>query len=353
MSAGRLNNCITVGRLAKQITPDPPTPFPEDYITLKFSVGSVINFDPLVVGNWNSFLANEGSEGVTFTDVKLEFFTVKLAGNLDTVTALTIFNKDLLDVEISKLVNLEWLDLANNSLENTEIVVGLANLTHIKLDVNNLWGLNLSTQQVPGDKLISLSLNNNSLINGLDLWNLNKLQYLSITTCDISEITGINSLISLQHLACDNNQISSIYLGECLELLILQCANNPLTELNLSANLELHTLQANNCLLSGTFHIENNLKLKLIVLSNNIDLDNLQGYNLLASIDNLTSFFLNDCKFGLAEIAALFNYIVTADQYPNVLKIDGVGNDYIGGDPAAMADYATIAGNGTIINVNI
>jgi len=328
--------------------------FPSDYIMLKFSDVSWMGFDPQDVEQWNDFFISEGGN-TNFTAVELGFGVVKLAGNLDLPAArLRISNKNLVDCDLSKFIGLERLDLSSNQLSNGGTIIdGLSNLTHLKLDNNPLFELN-TTALMEQHKIESISLNNCDLF-ALSVDTLDTIRYLSVNNNEaLSFIDGLNttggSLLTLDITACAFEEIELSSLDSLENLL---AGNNPFaSNLILTSNTNLKYLYLTACNQSGVFDCSSNPLLKLIVLTGNA-YSKIIGVDTLASIDNLTSFYLGDNLFSLLEIGFFFDYLVTASKYPSVIKIDGAGNAAIGGDPDVVDDYNTLSSNSVIMYVNM
>ena len=104
--------------------------------------------------------------------------------------------------------------------------------------------------------------------------NINTVTYLSVTTQNISDLTGIEDFISLEDLYCMDNQLTSLDLSNNINLNYLNCENNQLISLDVSQNTSLFTLKCSyNQLIS-------------LNLSANINLDQVRCFsNQITSID--------------------------------------------------------------------
>jgi len=97
---------------------------------------------------------------------------------------------------------------------------------------------------------------------------------LGLNDRNISDLTGIGLFVNLEHLDCDNNQLTSLVIKKNTALTYLHCMGNQLTSLDVSRNTLLTYL-----------HCADNLLTELDV-SNNTELTFLGCYeNLLTSLD--------------------------------------------------------------------
>lgn len=353
MSTGKTKCCITAGRLRPDTTPDPPTPFPEDFLKLQFTTIEWVDFDVTDPAQWNGWLTDRGCEGCAFDQVQVEFGNiVKLAGNLESPTKIVINGYQMIDCDISKLPNLTHVDLSSNLLSRSDIVVGLLNLIYLNLGLNVFNEIDLTSQRSVGN-LTTLNVSNNELLY-LDVSDITKLGTLTCNYTGISEITGLSFLGELKQLQCTHNNITALDLSACVMLENLICANNPIQNADLMIDycIELLSLQANDCDFSGTFSYEFNTKCALVNLAGNA-VENLTGYESLTIPYNTAAIYLQDNAFGFSEIDTLLAWFSNNAKYPAVLKIDGTGNANIGGDGTVMGYYNDLAANGTIITANI
>ncbi|MBK8442577.1 MAG: leucine-rich repeat domain-containing protein [Sphingobacteriales bacterium] len=110
---------------------------------------------------------------------------------------------ELTVLEVSDLVNLEYLDCGDNQLSS--------------LDISNL--VNLQTLDCSDNQLSSLEINN-----------LTNLQYLHCSFNQLSSLE-INNLTNLQYLFCYGNQLSKLDVSNLINLQYLICSFNQLTSL--------------------------------------------------------------------------------------------------------------------------
>ncbi len=66
--------------------------------------------------------------------------------------------------------------------------------------------------------------------------------YLSLSYKNISDLTGIEAFVNLEHLYVDNNQLTSLDLSANISLEVLECSYNQLTSLDISNNYSLTQL---------------------------------------------------------------------------------------------------------------
>ncbi|MFC2152527.1 hypothetical protein ACFLSE_08370 [Bacteroidota bacterium] len=66
---------------------------------------------------------------------------------------------------------------------------------------------------------------------------------LDVNGAAISDLTGIESFVSLKYLYCNGNQLSSLDVSNNTELQCLYCNNNQLTNLDVTSNINLTMLE--------------------------------------------------------------------------------------------------------------
>ncbi len=114
----------------------------------------------------------------------------------------------------------------------------------------------------------------------------------------ITDLTGIESFISLTELQCSNNQLSSIDLSNCTKLITLNCLNNELTNLDVSNCSELYLIDCRENELSS-LDISNLSKLVTLNCSQNnlssINISNCSDLRILHCNQNqLNALTIND-----------------------------------------------------------
>lgn len=127
----------------------------------------------------------------------IEFFT-----NVD---YLYVHNNNLVEADLSSLINLKFLKINNNSLTN--------------LDVSDLIGLEY------------IQCYNNQLIS-LDFSGLTNISVISSSNNQLTSLT-LNENSQLVHLYCNDNLLTSLDVSGSPNLVQLQCSSNNLTTLNI------------------------------------------------------------------------------------------------------------------------
>ena len=217
---------------------------------------------------------------------------------------LKIRAKNVIDITeikgLSKLTNLEGLDLLYNKISE---IKGLENLTNLqKLDL----GENRITDIKGLDALINLkelSFFVNRISEIKELENLTNLQYLHLGRNKIKEIKGLEHLTKLQVLFLSNNQIAEIKGVEHLtQLKNLGLTKNKITEikgLERLTNLEILTLGNNH--ITEIKGLDNLYKLKTLMFNGN-QIKEIKG---LENLNNLRSLWLSNNK--ITEIKGFEN----------------------------------------------
>jgi len=201
---------------------------------------------------------------------------------------------------LSKITNLEGLDLYYNQI--TEIK-GLENLTNLqKLDL----GENKITDIKGLDTLINLKelsffINRISEIRGLE--NPTNLQYLQLGRNKIKEIKGLENLTNLQELFLSNNQISEIKgLENLINLKNLSLRKNQITEIKGIENLiNLETVSLANNQITEIKELDKLINLRTLQLHKN-QISEIKG---LENLTNLRSIWL--CNNRITEIKSFEN----------------------------------------------
>ncbi|KAF9584149.1 hypothetical protein BGW38_007424 [Lunasporangiospora selenospora] len=107
-----------------------------------------------------------------------------------------------------RLVNLQYLDISHNKIEDLKCLSGLVHLRELIAKDNKINSIS-ALQQLDG--LIKLDVSNN-LISIIDLQtsNMVRLEYLNASHNEIQEIDGLESLTGLIHINLAHNCISTI-----------------------------------------------------------------------------------------------------------------------------------------------
>lgn len=163
-----------------------------------------------------------------------------LTANIDTLTNLSIINKNITDLTgIEDFSALEILNCSNNQLPNLNVTQNTA-LTYLNCAQNQLTSIDLS-QNI---SLVQLHCYDNQII-ALDITQNNSLSHL---VCWLNQLTGldVSQNTSLIWLDCMFNQITGLNINQNPALTFLQCNDNDINALNISNNSLITELYVNN-----------------------------------------------------------------------------------------------------------
>ena len=200
---------------------------------------------------------------------------------LTSLISLYLNDNQLMELDVSKNSELEYLDVYNNQLTNIDVSKNLElyffritnnQLTYIDVSKN----AELTTLNVSGNQLTEINLSSNTKLQNLELSD-NKLTVIDISknnalkslNVDFNQLTNldVSNNVSLTYLNAFNNQLTTLYLNS-LSLTELWVDNNQLTNLDLSRNTELKWLTVSNNQLT-TLNIYNNTELTTLGVSKN------------------------------------------------------------------------------------
>ena len=215
------------------------------------------------------------------------------------VTTIEINNKGVSDLKgIEAFPNLKELNCGNNSIQKLDLrqnpaleklICNKNQLTQLDLSKNpDIDDLNCSENQLEQldvshlKDLVTLNCSHNDL-EQLDVRNSKFLETLycswnRLTELD-ADVTHKSRLVSVE---CQNNQLTSLILGQNKLLKKLNCANNQLTQLNLNNMISLTELKCQNNQLT-VLDVSSSPDLTKLVLKNNhltsLNLDNNPNLN--------------------------------------------------------------------------
>ena len=194
---------------------------------------------------------------------------------------------------IEAFPNLKELNCENNSIQkldlrqNPELEKLICNknqLTQLDLSKNpNIYFLNCSWNQLEQldvshlKDLVTLDCSHNDL----EQLDVRKSRSLVALNCSSNRLTELDADVthkpSLERVECQNNQLTSLILGQNKGLKKLNCANNQLTQLNLKNMISLKELRCQNNQLTA-LDVSSSQDLTTLVLKNNhltsLNLDN-------------------------------------------------------------------------------
>ncbi len=165
-------------------------------------------------------------------------------------------HKSLIDLDLSKNIELLYLECYGNKLTNLDLS------KNIKLE-----GLACSGNQI---KTLDLSKNIELVLlycdkNQLTSLNISKNINLKFLYCCMNELTNldVSNNIKLKELSCWANQLTNLDLSKNINLAQLDCFYNELTNLDVSNNINLGGLSCYNNQLTN-LDVSNNIKLGVL-----------------------------------------------------------------------------------------
>jgi hypothetical protein len=264
------------------------------------------------------------------------------------LTQLTLNNNDISNLTplqgLTKLqtLNLDMNDLTDNGLVTANLAP-LSNLTQLtQLDLNSCNISDITALQSIGNNLTYLDLGNNKISGIGALSSLTGLQTLYLSSNQITDITPLSGLASLTQLKLGSNQISAgAPLGNLTALTDLELGNNELIDIGFLSkltNLQTLDLSHNNIIDISPLQNLTNLgtldqsdgTYGTLDLSDNsiVDISPLQNLINLQSID-LSDNCLNDGCFTVLE--------ANSGRLSNIADISGAQLFTV----AAYEDYVT------------
>lgn len=127
---------------------------------------------------------------------------------LSNLTELSLEHNNISDISILRELNLTYLSLGGNPIENLEVVSELTQLNHLCLDNLNLNNDDL--KMILSLDLWILSLNNNNITDFSILNSLPGLGYLELKGNKITKLPEFTNLKELYRINLNNNSISDI-----------------------------------------------------------------------------------------------------------------------------------------------
>ena len=230
-----------------------------------------------------------------------------IAGGRDVLTVeerskvkiININKKDISDLKgIEAFPNLTELDCGNNSIQKLDLRQN-PKLKTLKCNKNQLTQLDLSKnpdidylncsenqlEQLDVSHLKDLVMLNCSH-NDLEQLDVRNSKFLETLYCSSNRLTELDADVAhksrLVSVECQNNQLTSLILGQNKLLKKLNCANNQLTQLNLNNMNSLKELKCQNNQLTA-LDVSSSPNLTTLVLKNNhltsLNLDNNPNLN--------------------------------------------------------------------------
>lgn len=277
------------------------------------------------------------------------------------VKEIKINNKGVSDLTgIEAFPNLTELDCGNNSIQELDLrqnpklrklICNNNQLTQLDLSKNpDIYYLNCSENQLEQLDVSHLNAleNLDCSHNDLEQLDVRNSKFLRVLYCSSNRLTELDADVShkfqLVSVECQNNQLTSLILGQNKLLKKLNCANNQLTQLNLNNMIALEELRCFNNQLT-VLDVSSSPNLTTLVLKNNhltsLNLDDNPKLELTPYTDiyhpdfnNVYTVTLNpDRTFDLSTLPGNFDisrvtewmhgdangYILTVDEGTNVV----------------------------------
>ncbi|KAA1244898.1 T9SS type A sorting domain-containing protein [Aquimarina sp. RZ0] len=285
---------------------------------------------------------------IVFTDINFKNALLNHAPAIDTngdgiinteeaeeVTRLDLKNSNITDLtEIKYFINLTYLEISNNQLENLDITkntkLGTLYCNSNKLSTLDLsQNLYLSTLFLFKNKLTSLDISNNTNLyhlqvannnlSSLDLLNSINLRFLDIQSNPLTTI-DVSKNRELTNLTIGNNELVSLDVTQNINLTALTIERNALTSLDISQNIKLKSLSINNTLIES------------LDVFQNVNLTHLYMINIgLSSLDvtqnsNLTNLYINGSKLSSLDVTQNSNLISLSVNYSLLKQLDVTQN---------------------------
>ena len=230
---------------------------------------------------------------------------------------------------LEKAINLTKLELANNSIENLDLLRGLTKLTYLDLRYNKLGNIEILRELT---NLTVLGLTSSKIENLEPLKGLTKLTALSLENNRIENLEPLKGLTNLTTLSLGNNKIENIELLKGLtKLTALSLENNRIENLEpLRGLTNLTNLSLKNNKIENIESLKGLINLAILNLENNKieNIDSLKGLN------ELNHLFLGNNKIenleplrGLTKLEYLDlrnNRIKNIEPLKGLTKIDSL-----------------------------
>ena len=257
--------------------------------TFIFETSLPINENNFPDANFRDYIKTykAGSRNVLTVEERSKVETIEVEGwNISSLEGIEAFP------------NLKELKCGNNSIQNLDLRQN-PKLETLKCNKNQLTQLDLSKNPkidyliCSWNQLKQLDVSNLENLENLDCSH-NDLEQLDVRNskflralyCSWNRLTELDADVShksrLVSVECQNNQLTSLILGENKGLEKLNCANNQLTQLNLNNMISLEELKCQNNQLTA-LDVSSSPNLTTLVLKNNhltsLNLDNNPNLN--------------------------------------------------------------------------
>lgn len=187
--------------------------------------------DSLVFLNSLDFL-----DTLSLTECKFSSSDISIIASIPTLKSLTLADCSLSTVAgLESALNLEYLDLSENTLRNLEPLTNLISLRTLNLRSNAVTNLSALSALVNLEKL---DLGYNSIISLAPLATCGKLAWLDVSHNALSTLAAVDSLPELTHFSANHNGLTDVsILGMCTNLVELDISNNAISNISALASL--------------------------------------------------------------------------------------------------------------------
>ena len=180
---------------------------------------------------------------------------------------------------------LEQTDEKENGLKNGEKLSSTYNPRNPETWGVGYHGRHFQWTEVNGDmRLWDVNISNYNLYGSLDLSECTKLQHLSCDENNLTELV-VSGCTSVRSLYCSSNNLGALDVSDCTGLTYLYCSSNNLGALNVSNNKELFSLDCSNNKLEKLDVTKNTKLFELDCSSNNLTKLNVSDNTKLDRLD--------------------------------------------------------------------
>ncbi|MFY0650453.1 MAG: DUF5018 domain-containing protein [Cyclobacteriaceae bacterium] len=200
----------------------------------------------------------------------------------------------------------------DNNITNTATAAALTSMTITSQNISDLTGIEgfsaLKELNCRDNQLVSFDISSNTALTALN-FESNQLTGMDLST---------NTLLTT--LRCADNQLSNLDVSSNMHLTLLECYNNQLTSITLSSNPDLTFLDIGENQLSE-LDISTNTKLTWLSFANNqidiLDISSNVALEILGANDNSLDNLNVSANTSLVQIAAFNNNLASIDVSTN------------------------------------
>lgn len=253
-------------------------------------------------------------QDLTLTNCRIPTEDLSIIASLPKLERLTLSSCSLSTIAgLENAQNLQYINLANNTIRNLEPLAYMMKLQEIDLQHNALTGLSALSGL---SELQKVNVSYNSLTSVAPLATCTKLTWLDANNNSLSSLDGIDNLPLLSYLAANNNALTDVsLLADSITITELHVAGNQIgdiTPLGALTNLEVLDFSSNLVKVLPTW--ADNGRLRIIDGS----------HNEVASLDSLQN------QMNLTHVYMDYNKITSVSALKNCYKlvlVNVYGND--------------------------